>query len=256
MENTKSGETSELSALVAKYSPFIKEVRKRIIFTVSVFAVSTITGFVFYQKIIKFLINILNLNGINLVFTSPFQYINLAISCGVAIGLVLVSPLLAYQILSFLKPALREREYKMVVGFLPISAVLFLIGFSFGALVMKWQIEVFLISSTSLGIGNVLDISKLLSTVVLTSALMGIGFQFPIILLLLLRIGIIKHNQLSKQRLWVYLGSVIFAILLPLDSILADVLLAMPLIVLFELTLILDSIFEGSRTKQASQSII
>jgi len=256
VENTKSGETSELSALVAKYSPFIKEVRKRIIFTVSVFAVSTITGFVFYQKIIKFLINILNLNGINLVFTSPFQYINLAISCGVAIGLVLVSPLLAYQILSFLKPALREREYKMVVGFLPISAVLFLIGFSFGALVMKWQIEVFLISSTSLGIGNVLDISKLLSTVVLTSALMGIGFQFPIILLLLLRIGIIKHNQLSKQRLWVYLGSVIFAILLPLDSILADVLLAMPLIVLFELTLILDSIFEGSRTKQASQSII
>ena len=247
MENTKPEETSELSTLFAKYSPFVKEVRKRIIFTVSVFAISTISGFIFYEKIIKFLINILGLNNINLVFTSPFQYINLAISCGVAIGLILVSPLFAYQILSFLKPALKAREFKMVVGFLPVSLVLFVIGFGFGALVMKWQIEVFLISSVSLGIGNVLDINRLLSTVILTSSLMGIGFQFPIVLILLMRVGVIKHNQLSKQRHWVYLGAIIFAILLPLDSILADILLAAPLVILFELTLIIDRITDRKK---------
>jgi len=166
--------------------------------------------------------------------------------------LVLTFPLIIYQFLSFLKPALREKEYKMILHFLPFSIVLFLSGFAFGALIMKWQIQIFLERSVSLGIGNVLDISHLLTTVLLTSALMGIGFQFPIVLLLLMRIGIIKHHSLSKQRLWIYLSSFIFAVLLPPDSILADILLSLPLIILFEFTLVLDRILGRKKTGQVA----
>ncbi|QQG47678.1 MAG: twin-arginine translocase subunit TatC [Candidatus Woesebacteria bacterium] len=243
MENIKPLTSPELKALVDKYSPFLNEVRKRIVFTLLVFGLATMGGFFFYEEIIKFLIDILSLKGINIVFTSPFQFINLAISCGVASGLILSFPVLVIQILSFLKPALRIKEYKMVVRFLPFSLILFLGGFLFGALIMKWQIQIFLSRSISLGIGNILDISNLLTTVVLTSALMGIGFQFPIVLLLLMRIGIVKHQHLSKQRPWIYLGSFIFAVLLPPDSVLADILLTLPLVILFELTLILNRIF-------------
>ena len=244
MDNIMSSETSELNELISKYSPFLSEIRKRIIITLVVFAVGMVVGFVFYERIIKFLIDILALRGVNIVFTSPFQFVNLAISCGIATGLVFVFPLLIYQVLSFLRPALKDMEYKMVVRFLPFSIILFLIGFAFGGLIMNWQIQLFLTQSVSLGIGNVLDISRLISTVLLVSVLMGIAFQFPIIILLLMRIGIISHSSLSKYRPWVYLGSLIFAILLPPDSILADVLLALPLIILFELTLILDRILE------------
>lgn len=244
MENIKSSETSQLNVLTSKYSPIFFEIRKRILFTLTVFAVASLSGFIFYERIIRFLIDILSLNGINIVFTSPFQFINLAISCGIASGLVLVFPLLLYQFYSFLRPALRVKEFKMVIGFLPFSIVLFLIGFSFGFLIMKWQIKIFLSQSVSLGIGNILDISRLLSTVLLTSIFLGIGFQFPIIMLLLMRIGIIKHHQISKQRMWVYLGSFFFAVLLPADSILADILITLPLVILFELTLIMNRIFE------------
>ncbi|MFH0937469.1 MAG: twin-arginine translocase subunit TatC [Candidatus Daviesbacteria bacterium] len=249
MENSKSSETSELNVLINKYSSFLLEMRKRLLFTLAFFGVMTLVGFVFYEKIIKFLIDILSLKGVNIVFTSPFQFINLAISCGLTTGLALIFPLIIYQVLSFLKPALREKEYKMVVRFLPFSIILFLIGFSFGFLIMKWQIEIFLARSISLDIGNILDISRLLNTVLLTSMLMGIGFQFPIVLLLLMRIGIVKHAQLSKQRLWAYLGSFIFAILLPPDSIIADVLLSLPLVILFELTLLLNRIFERRKVE-------
>lgn len=247
MENAKSFVSPELAAIIDKYSPFFREARKRLIFTLSVFAVATILGFVFYEQIIKFLVDALSLKGINIVFTSPFQFINLAISCGFVTGLVVVFPFFIAQVLYFLRPALRIKEFKMVVRFLPFSIFLFLIGFVFGALIMKWQIEIFLARSISLGIGNILDISSLLSTVFLTSALMGIGFQFPIVLLLLMRIGIIKHHQLSKSRRWVYLGSLIFAILLPPDSVLADILLTLPLIILFEFTLMLNRILERKR---------
>lgn len=244
MENIKSPETSELNELISKYSPFLNEIRKRLFFTLTVFAIATVVGFMFYEKIIKFLIDIFSLEGINIVFTAPFQFISLAISCGIAVGLILVFPLLIYQILTFLRPALKDMEFKIIVRFLPFSIVLFLLGFSFGFLIMKWQIQLFLTKSVELGIGNILDISRLISTILLISVFMGVAFQFPIVILLLSRIGVISHSQLSKQRLWVYLGSVLFTILLPLDSILADFLLALPLVVLFELTLILIRIFE------------
>ena len=228
----------------SQYFPFLIDIRKRLLFALFVFAIATLVGFIFYERIIKFLIDILSLQGINIVFTSPFQFINLAISCGIATGLIFTFPILIYQILSFLKPALKEIEYKMIVRFLPFSIFLFLMGFSFGVFIMKWQIEIFLARSVSLEIGNILDISRLLSTVLLTSIFLGIGFQFPIIILLLLRLRIIKHSNLSKKRLWIYLGSFLFAILLPADSILADILFALPLIILFEITLMLNRILD------------
>lgn len=244
MDKIKPSETSELNKLIGKYSPFIAEIRKRIIITLLTFAVAAIAGFVFYEKVVKLLIDILSLKGVNVAFTSPFQFISLALSCGIATGLVFTFPLMIYQILSFLKPALKDKEYKMILKFLPFSLFLFLTGFSFGVLVMKWQIQLFLSKSIELGIGNLLDISRLISTVLLVSVFMGIAFQSPVLLLLLMRIGIISHKQLSKKRLWVYLGSFLITILLPLDSILADILLALPLIILFELTIILNRFFE------------
>lgn len=253
VETVKPFDSPELTAIINQYSPFFKEIRRRLFVTLSVFTVATIAGFAFYEPIIKFLIDALSLKGINIVFTSPFQFINLAISCGVATGLVVVLPVFIAQTLSFLKPALRQKEYRIVVGWLPFSITLFLIGFTFGALIMKWQIEIFLSRSAALGIGNILDISRLLSTVLLTSALMGVGFQFPLILLALLRLGIINHQQLSRVRPWVYLGSFIFTIFLPPDSILADILLSLPLILLFELTLIVDHI-SRKRYNVASRS--
>ncbi|EKD65168.1 MAG: hypothetical protein ACD_50C00174G0003 [uncultured bacterium] len=244
MDNIKPSETSQLSESIRKYSPYLFEIRKRLLITMSFFGVSSIVGFVFYERIIRFIIDLLSLNDVNIVFTSPFQFINLAINSGIATGLTLTFPLLIYQILSFLKPALKKFEYKMLVKFMPFCIILFLSGFSFGIYVMKWQIQLFLAKSVSLGIGNILDINHLLNTVLFISVLMGIAFQFPIIIIFLTRLGIVTRNQLSKKRRWVYLGSLIFVILLPLDSILADFLLVFPLVVLFELTLVLARLYE------------
>jgi len=244
LDNIKPSETSQLSESIRKYSPYLFEIRKRLLITMSFFGVSSIVGFVFYERIIRFIIDLLSLNDVNIVFTSPFQFINLAINSGMATGLTLTFPLLIYQILSFLKPALKKFEYKMLVKFMPFCIILFLSGFSFGIYVMKWQIQLFLAKSVSLGIGNILDINHLLNTVLFISVLMGIAFQFPIIIIFLTRLGIVTRNQLSKKRRWVYLGSLIFVILLPLDSILADFLLVFPLVVLFELTLVLARLYE------------
>lgn len=251
MDNFVTSESAELSAVIKKYSPFVAEIRKRIIYTVVAFAIATISGFVFYENIIRFLIDILSLRGVNVVFTSPFQFINLSISCGLAAGLVIVFPLIIFQILSFLRPALQRKEFQTVASFIPLAIALFIGGFSFGILIMRWQIQIFLSRASSLEIGNILDISRILSTVLLTAVLMGIGFQFPIILYLLMKLGVIKSTHLNKWRKWVYLGSFIFAIMLPPDSLIADFLLTLPLVILFELTLILYYFFGSKKAAPA-----
>ena len=240
---------AELEGIINKYSPYLMEVKKRLFFTLSVFFIGMVGGFVFYEKIILFLIRILDLRGINIVFTSPFQFINLAFSCGFTVGLIFAFPLIISQVLSFLKPALRAREYKMVLYMVPFGIFLFLVGFFFGAVIMKWQIQIFLGRSTTLGIGNILDISKLLSVVLVTSAIMGVGFQSPIALLTLMRMKVLKEAQVAKQRPWVYLGAFIFALLLPIDSVVADIILTLPLVMLFEVTLILHKVMVKTHTE-------
>lgn len=242
MANKKTAEPSNLQAAINKYYPFLMEVRKRILFTLSGFIIGGVLGLVFYEKIIGLILKIFSLKGVNIVFTTPFQFINLAISTALVCGLLTAFPLIVAQVLSFLRPGLKQKEYRLVLSFLPFSIFLFIVGFAFGALIMRWQVEIFLGKSITLGIGNMIDITNLLSMILLTSALLGIGFQFPIIFSILMRLKVIKHEWMAKQRPWFYLGSFIFAILLPPDSILADVLLTLPLVILFETTLILNKV--------------
>lgn len=225
--------------------------------TLLVFAIATIGGFFFYEQILGVLIKAFSLDGINIVFTSPFQFINLAISCGVATGILVAFPLFIYEIVMFLRPALMRGEFRAILQSLPLSLVLFLVGFIFGLIIMKWQIEIFLNRSSSLGIGNILDVSSLLTTVFLTSALMGLGFQFPIILLILMRLKLLDRKMLSKIRPWVYLASFVFVLFLPPDSLIADFVLALPFIGLFELALFLNRVQDRrirSRDKYIEQS--
>lgn len=235
-------DSSKLEAAGKKYAPVLAEARRRVVVTAVVFAVATLVGFIFYEPIIKLLLGVLALQGVNVVFTSPFQFINLAISCGAAMGLLVAVPLLIMQTLFFLKPGLRKPEYRLVARLVPLALGLFFLGFGFGVVIMRWQIEIFLSRSVALGIGNILDISRLLSTVMVTAGLMGLGFQFPIILLGLMRLGVVERKQVAGKRLWVYLAAFIFTMFLPADSVLVDLILTLPLVGLFELTLMLERV--------------
>lgn len=249
METLTPSETARVTELLQRFSPFIGEIKRRFIRTLVIFVISLLFGFIFYEFLIKLVIQLLSLDTINIVFTSPFQFINLAISCGIATGVVVVFPLLIHQVISFIKPALKPKEFKIIMRFLPTSITLFLVGFMFGIVVMKWHIQLFLTRSTSLGIGNVLDISQLISTVLIISSFMGLIFQFPIVILLLNKLGIVHYHQLKSKRKFVYATALLLVIFLPLTSILSDIILAVPIIVLYEITLLISKYYEKRKER-------
>ena len=228
---------------INKYFPYLLEIRKRLLFVASLFIVATVIGFIYYERITTTILQFFSLKGVNIVFTSPFQFFSLAINSGLIVGLVVIFPLLLYQILAFLRPALRTREYKLILVSLPLSIILFVAGFGFGVLVMKYVVATFYQKSLELQIGNFLDIELLLSHILVTGALMGVGFQFPIVMTFLMHFKVVKHKLIESQRPIIYIATMIFVLLLPPTDLMSDALLFLPLVFLFELTLILDRVF-------------
>ncbi len=230
-------------AATNKYFAYLMEIRKRLMFSVLIFIVASIVGFIYYQKIIVLILNFFRLEGINIVFTTPFQFFSLALNSGLIVGVAITIPILIYQLLSFLKPALAHKEYQKIVGLLPLALLLFAGGFAYGVAMMKYILQIFYQFSTKLSIGNVLDIEKFLSKVLITGLLMGVAFLFPIVVTALMQLKLVKYQFFANQRPFAYLMAIIFVILLPPPDLVSDVILVAPLVILFELTLLLNRIW-------------
>lgn len=229
-----------------RYLPYLIEIRRRFLFLLSLFLIAAVAGFFYYEKIIKTIVNLFDFPGVNLVFTSPFQYIGLALNTSLLLGLAIVFPFVTYQVLAFLKPALHQKEFRALLAVLPISMVLFLIGFTYGILVMRFSVELFFVQSQKIGIGNFLDIGSLLSQTLTTATLLGLAFQFPVLLALFLHFQLISRRALAQKRFIIYFIGLVFIVLLPINDIIIDAFLLLPLVILFEMTLILNRImFKG-----------
>ncbi len=232
--------SNEIQALIIRYSPYLQEIRKRILFVLAFFLIGASIGFIYFEPIIKLVMRFYDLDGLNLVFTSPFQFINLATSSAVVVGVMTVFPLLLYQTLSFLKPALKEKEYKLIISSIPLSFLLFIIGFAFGSWIMKFVVVVFSKQSKELQIQNLWDIEHFLTNIFTTSLLLGLFFQFPIILTPLIRLKVVKFSVVEGFRLPVYIGLLVFTIMLPPTDLLSNALIFFPLAFLFEMTLLFN----------------
>lgn len=228
---------------LAKYSPLLVEIRRRLTLAILLFAAASLVGFIFYEHIITFILSFFSFQGVNIVFTTPFQFFTLALNSGLVVGVVITIPVLIYQLLSFLKPALKTGEYRLVVSILPLGLVLFAGGFVYGVAMMKYLVQIFYQSSVKLQIGNILDVESFLSKILMTGLLMGVAFLFPIAMTILMQLRLVHHRTFSNQRRIAYLIGIIFVIFLPPPDLVSDIILFSPLVVLFELTLILNRIF-------------
>lgn len=220
--------------------PFLEEIRKKLMIVVTLFlVVGLIAGFN-YQHLIRLGLSSFNLEGINMVLTSPSQMINLGIQTGAFCGLLVTFPLLIYFLLSFLKPALAPKEYKLIVSLLPASFFLFVFGFGFGVWVMNFVVSMFAQTAVSMNMSNLWDISSFFSQIVFSGLCLGILFQFPVVLTALMRLKVISRLVLAKQRMYVYIIILIIAAILPPTDIFSLLFLTIPLFLLFEITLLLN----------------
>lgn len=228
----------EKSSPNSPYLPLLFEVRNRALLIIVFFIVAFLVGLFYYEKIVGLFLNLLALKGAMIVFSSPFEYMNLALNCGLIVAIITTLPLIIYQLIKFIKPALTEKEYRLFKRTVPLSFFLFIAGFYTGFWMMQYVGSLSFQASKNLGIVSYLNISNLLSVVLLTSTLMGVAFQFPLVLIFLIKMNIVKRETLISKRPLAYIIAIIFASLMPPTDALSLILLTIPLVFLYELVLL------------------
>lgn len=236
----------ETKAAIKRYLPYLQEIRKKLLGVGIIFALFGLIGFFFYQKILTFTMGLFNLQGITIVLTSPYQFIDLAINTGIVVGTVATFPLLLYYLIQFIRPALRPYESGIIKYLIPLSLLLFVFGFGFGFWIMNVVIKLFYNTTQDFNLNNLWDISRFFTQTLIMAVSLGVVFQFPIILTALVRFGLVTKKQLIDGRRYIYAGCILFATFMPPTDLLSLTLIVLPLIVFFELTLIFNPVTKTS----------
>lgn len=231
---------SKINNLLSEYQPQIAEIQKILIRSVLSFLVGGGLGLLFNRKVILFLISQFDLKNVNVVLTSPYQFINLAVGIAIIIGIITTIPVFVYHLLVFIRPALEDKEFELIKKLIPASIILFIFGCLFGLKIEQFVVSLYSQTTTDYMLSNFWDIESFLSQVMVMSFTMGLVFQLPIILTILIKVKLLTVDILSAQRRYVYAALLVFGVLLPPSDVLSLFMIVCPLFLLFECTLLLN----------------
>jgi sec-independent protein translocase protein TatC len=170
-------------------------------------------------------------------------------------ALVLALPVILYQAYAFVLPALTDRERRVVVPFLIMVPVLFVAGVVFGYYVVLPAATKFLLNFNDTQFNIQVRARDYYSFFTLTLAVMGLIFQLPIGILAVTRLGIVTPEQLSKNRRYAYVLLLIVAMLLPGTDPVTMLIEAVPLLLLYELSVLGARLFGRAPEEETGEQL-
>lgn len=184
--------------------------------------------------------------------TGPAGAFIVAVRVAIYAGGLLASPFILYFVASFVFPALKMRERKYVYSGLFYGLGLFLTGVSFCYfLLMPVALAASVAYTRWLGLSVPLwRAEEYISFVCKFMLGMGLGFEMPVILLVLVKIGVLNYRILAKARRYVIIINVVLGAVLTTPEIITQVLMALPLQILYEITVWIAWYWERKERKR------
>ena len=214
----------------------LEELRHRIIVVAIAILVAAIGGFFLADPIIDLLRSPLP-EGAQLIQIGVAEAFGVRIQLALMTGLALAMPVILYEIWAFVTPGLTRSERRLVWPMLFAAIVLFAAGLALGYVLIPVAIN-FLLDFSLPDVPPLLRLSDYISFVTTLLLAFGLALQFPVILYLLARIGILSYAFLARRRRFVALLIVLFAIVItPGDIVIGSATLAVVMYGLFEVTL-------------------
>lgn len=226
----------------------LAELRRRIIYMAAVFVAAVLLSYNFSEILVTDMIGIVP--DISFVFISPAELLLSYIKIAVIIGLSVSSPFLIMQVWLFVSPGLEKKERRTMLFSLLFGGVFFILGAVFAYVVVLPLILEFFMGFQVEGIEEMISFSSYLSLIVNTVLSFGLIFELPSIMVIMVRFGIVKVRFLRKNRKYIILVIFVVAAVLTPPDIISQTLLALPMILLFELGIFLSRIVERKRDKE------
>ncbi|MDM9622210.1 twin arginine-targeting protein translocase TatC [Rhizobium sp. AC44/96] len=244
----------------------LMELRTRLIWSIGAFFVAFIICFIFAKHLFNALVfpykwaviwAHLDVSKAQLIYTAPQEFFFTQVKVAMFGGLVIAFPIIAAQIYKFVAPGLYKNERAAFLPFLIASPLLFLMGaslvyFFFTPMVMWF----FLTMQQAPGEGDVAisllpKVSEYLSLIMTLVFSFGLVFQLPVITTLLARVGLLTSEWLREKRKFaIVLAFVVAAVLTPPDPM-SQIGLALPTIILYEISIYAARLVERQRAREA-----
>jgi sec-independent protein translocase protein TatC len=167
---------------------------------------------------------------------------------------VISLPYVLYQVWAFVAPGLYAHERRLVVPLIAASVVLFFIGMAFAYFVVFPTVFGFVNKFAPEGVAVMTDIDKYLSFVLTTFLAFGLTFEVPVIVIVLVRVGIVNIQQLKEARRYVIVGAFVVAAVFTPPDVVSQFLMAVPLLLLYELGIFMASIIGRPNNGPALES--
>jgi sec-independent protein translocase protein TatC len=169
-------------------------------------------------------------------------------------GFILAFPYVFWQFWKFTKPALKEKELKNTRGVIFWVSILFFLGVLFGYLVIApYTINFFANFSMDSNIENIWTIGSYFSTISQLILGAGLAFQLPLVMYFLAKIGVVSSTYLRRVRKYAILIIVIVASIITPPDMLSTIVASVPLILLYEISILLCVRVEKKQAKEEAQ---
>ncbi|MDO4323741.1 MAG: twin-arginine translocase subunit TatC [Lachnospiraceae bacterium] len=232
-------------------SGHLRELRNRLVVCLVCLVVSFLIGLHFAPQLVDFLTGLGEAYGYTYVYIAPqellMQYFSVALIAGVCITL----PLILYNTWAFIQPGLKKNENFLFLSAMFFGLVCFIIGIIFAYKIMLPFMLYFLIDiSKGSGITASISVQNYLTFLLTIFMIFGIVFELPVVSVLLTQMGLLKIKWMKQGRRFVIVLIFFVAAVITPPDVVSQIMVAVPMIGLYELSIIIASLLLRLRRKK------
>lgn len=255
---------ADIDASKAPLMDHLIELRRRLLWCMGALLLSFGLAFTQSQRIFDFLVRPLAVAfgpgaGGKLIYTKLYEAFFVDIKVSLFAAVVIAFPVIANQLWAFVAPGLYKREKRAFLPFLIATPVLFTMGAALAYYVVMPTAFKFFLGFQHNGGRNGLAQEALpamgdyLALVMQFIIAFGVSFLLPVLLMLLERAGIVNRQQLIKSRRYAIVGATVIGAILAPPDVWSQIALAVPLVILYEISIIGIWFTERRRAREAAQ---
>ncbi|WP_240353482.1 twin-arginine translocase subunit TatC [Cohnella algarum] len=220
----------------------IGELRKRIIYILIVLVLGLAGGLFCAKPLFEYLVAAAPADNIELNTFSPWDAIGLYMKFAFVVSFVVVIPFTMLQLWLFVRPGLHEKEQKATLRYVPAALVMLVAGIAFGYYVVFPMAYSFTENMTeTLGLKQTYGAAQYFSFLFNIVLPLAVLFELPLVILFLTQLGILNPGFLKKFRRFAWFLMVLIGTVITPPDVISDLLVAVPLIVLYELSIMLSA---------------
>ena len=223
-----------------------RELRSRVMISMVALLIGSAICFYFYEEILTLLIAPARKvagDDVSIIYTEVTELLSTTVKVSLLGGLVLALPVILYHVVRFVAPGLTPKERRILFSFLPAALLAFVGGMAFGYFVMIPPALKFLLTFGGDVAEPLIRISNIVNIMIRLLFWLGIAFETPLVMYVLSVLGIVNARGFSRfRRLWLVVSFIIAAAITPTIDPLNQAIVAGPLIVLYELGVLLARI--------------